>query len=426
MIRTVQNFNQLATSRPRKDALEIVEAAYAAIDTKTVLKQSITVIDNIMTVMGERFDLNEYEHIYIIGFGKVSCRAAYVLEELLQGKVKEGAVVGIKEVTCQVVDTYAGTHPLPSRLNFTATMHVEEIARKAKENDLVLVVVSGGGSALLCSSLEEAEQGQRLYTAFLHSGGTIEELNIVRRHISKLKGGGLAKALYPATVVSLIFSDVPGGDMASIASGPTMQSGTTIKDAQAIIDKYNLGSYQLVETPDEEKYFERVKNILVASNLTALKAMENAATSLGYTASLVSATVYATPVETKEVLMNQVSPQQVLCFGGETKMVVPENADGVGGRNTHLGLFMLDYLAKGQVFVSFASDGKDNTDAAGVIVDSETLEKARKLWLDHKIYAENCDSYTFFKQTADLLFTTPLESNVADLMLLLSPKIDGV
>jgi glycerate-2-kinase len=426
MIQAVQNFNQLATSHARRDALEIVEAAYASIDTKTVLKQSVTVVDSIMTVMGERFDLNEYEHIYIVGFGKVSCRAAYVLEEMLQGKVKEGAVVGIKEITCQVVDTYAGTHPLPSRLNFTATMHIEEIARKARENDLVLVVVSGGGSALLCSSLEEAEQGQRLYTAFLHSGGTIEELNVVRRHISKLKGGGLAKALYPATVVSLIFSDVPGGDMASIASGPTLQSGTTIKDAQMIIDKYDLGNYTLVETPDEEKYFQRVKNILVASNLTALKAMEHAAAERGYSASLVSATVYATPEETKELLMKHSTGQQVLCFGGETKMVVPPHASGKGGRNTHLGLFMLDHLEEAQVFVSFASDGKDNTDAAGVIVDAQTKEKARKLWLDHKSYSENCDSYTFFKQTGDLLFTTPLESNVADLMLLLSPKRDGV
>ena len=107
-------------------------------------------------------------------------------------------------------------------------------------------------------------------------------------------------------------------------------------------------------------------------------------------------------------------------------MTIPSNSKGKGGRNTHLGLFMLDYLDEKQVFVSFASDGKDNTDAAGVIVDAQTLEKARKLWLDHRTYSDNCDSYTFFKQTADLLFTTPLESNVADLMLLLTPLKDEV
>jgi len=419
MIHTIQNYTQLATSSMRTDALEIVSAGFAAINTETVLRNAITVIDNIMTVMGQRFDLLEYKHIYIVGFGKVSCKAAYVLEELLEGKVRDGAVIGIKEVTCTIVDTYAGTHPLPSHMNFTATKHIEEIANKATADDLVFVIVSGGGSALLCSSLGECDQGQQLYEAFLRTGGTIEELNVVRKHISRLKGGGLAKALYPATVVSLIFSDVPGGDVASIASGPTCLSTTTIADAEAIIAKYNLGSYDLVETPSDERYFTRVSNILVASNLTALRAMEEAAQRRGYEASVISATQYATPEETIAMLEQKAARGHVLCMGGETKMIVPEGVHGVGGRNTHLAMCILEALEPDQVFVSFASDGKDNSHAAGALVDKATLEKAAALSLDLKTFRENCDSYSFFEKTGDLITTSPLESNVADLMFLL-------
>jgi glycerate 2-kinase len=422
MIKAVRNFDQLASSEGRHDALDIVEAAFASLDTKSILRKSITVTDGVMTVMGEQFDLYSFNHIYILGFGKVSCKAARVLEEILEGKVNEGAVVGIKEVVCNTIDTYAGTHPLPSRLNLTATQHIEEIAHKAKKDDLVLVIVSGGGSALLCSSLEECDQGQRLYNAFLRSGGTIDELNTVRRHISRLKGGGLAKVLYPATVVGLVFSDVPGGNMESIASGPTVQSSTMISDAEEIIERYGLGEFNLIEKETDEKYFARVKNILVASNLTALKAMEEAAREKGYRASIVSANVYATPEETRQMLLNEAVNQPAVCMGGETKMIVSPHATGKGGRNTHLGMCMVDVLREDQVFVSFASDGKDNTDAAGAIVDKNTLDKARAQGLDIAAYRNNFDSYTFLKETGDLMFTSPLESNVADLSLLLSPE----
>lgn len=422
MIQKIQNFKSLATTKTRSDALEIVEAAISAIDTKQVIKQAVTVVDGIMTIQGQCFTLSEYKNIYIIGFGKASCRAAYVLEEILRGTVKDGAVIGIREVTCQSIDTYAGTHPLPSLINVTATKHIQEIAQRATKDDLVLVVISGGGSALLCSSIEECEQGKKLYEAFLHSGGMIEELNTVRKYISKLKGGGLAKVLYPATVVSLIFSDVPGGDMSSIASGPTFPSSSTVADAEEIIKRYNLGSYRLNETIYEPAIFERVHNILIASNITALKAMENAALERGYSAAIVSATKYATLDETKSVLLQQSLVQPALCMGGETKITIPKGIGGIGGRNTHLCLSILPSLSERQVFVSFASDGKDNCNAAGAIVDVGTLKKAAEKGLDYSIFHENFDSYSFFEKTGDLLHTELLESNVADLMLLLTPS----
>jgi len=207
----IKNFDTLATNKQRQDALTIAEAGLQAIDTEVVLRNSIELDGTILRVAGQRFDLSRYEHTYVIGFGKVACTAAYTLEQILKDRIKDGAVVGLSERVCQTIDTYAGTHPIPSAQNYTASKHIEEVARSAKENDLVIVIVSGGGSALLCSTMGECDQGQKLFNAFLQSGGTIEELNTVRKHISKLKGGGLAKALYPATVISLIFSDVPGG-----------------------------------------------------------------------------------------------------------------------------------------------------------------------------------------------------------------------
>lgn len=422
MSRIIKNYEDLASSPARRDALAIAEAGLRAIDTATVLRDSVVVHDNVLTITGRQFELDDYENIYIVGFGKAACTAAYTLEEVLKGKVKDGAVIGLTERVCQVVDTYAGTHPLPSQQNYTATKHIEEVARRAKENDLVLVVVSGGGSALLCSSMGECEQGKKLFGSFLQSGGTIEELNIVRKHISSLKGGGLAKALYPATVASLIFSDVPGGDISSVASGPTCFDATTISDAQALIEKYDLGEFFLTETPKDEKYFEKVHNLTIVSNVTALTAMQNMAQELGYQAELVSVTQYATPEETVDLLTTDRRLGSVRLLGGETKLIIPDGCTGKGGRNDYLALAMLDVLEKNQVFVALASDGHDNTEAAGAIVDKETLEKAKTKKLDKEDFKHCLNSFPFFDEVGDHINTGLLESNVSDLMFLLTPK----
>jgi phosphopyruvate hydratase len=421
MSQIIKNFSALATSQQRRDALTIVEAGLQAIDTSTVLQDSIAIEGDILTIQGRQFDLTEYEHIYIIGFGKVACTAAYTLEQIFAGRVREGAVIGITERVCQVVDTYAGTHPLPSQQNFTATKHIEEVARCAKKDDLVLVIVSGGGSALLCSSMSECEQGTRLFASFLQSGGTIEELNTVRKHISHLKGGGLAKSLYPATVVGLVFSDVPGGDMAAVASGPTCFDSSTVHEAEALIEKYNLGSFRLLETPKDPKYFQRVHNFTIVSNVTALTAIQKTAADLSYRADLVSATAYSTAQETKELLQEKSADGFVCCMGGETKVLLPEECVGEGGRNSYLALTMLETLSPNQVFISIASDGRDNTDVAGAIADIEVLQRARQLDLSVEEHLAIFDSYPFFAQVGAHVHTGPLESNVSDLMILLTP-----
>jgi hydroxypyruvate reductase len=279
----IKNFDTLAKTSARRDALTIVEAGYQAIDTDAALRAFVQLLGDTLSVGERAYKLTEYEHIYIVGCGKVACRAAATLEDILKGKVSGGAVIGVTDMVCQVVTLYKGTHPKPSEKNFAAAQHMLQIGEKITERDLVLAIVGGGGSSLLCASTGECDQGVRLYEKFLDSGGIIDELNLVRKHISPLKGGGLAKALYPATVVGLVFSDVPGGDPSAVASGPTYFDASTIADAEQIIQKYNLGHYVLTETPKEQKYFENVWNVEVVSNKTAVAAMSTKAHELGYT-----------------------------------------------------------------------------------------------------------------------------------------------
>lgn len=422
MNQIIKNFEELATTKQRHDALTIAEAGLRAIDTETVLTDSVILNDDILTIQGRQFNLSEYKHVYIIGFGKVACTAAYTLEKILDGRVKDGAVIGVAERVCQTVDTYAGTHPLPSQQNYTATKHIEEVARRAQKDDLVLTIVSGGGSALLCSSMGECDQGIKLFESFLQSGGTIEELNIVRKHISHLKGGGLAKSLFPATVVGLVFSDVPGGDIAAVASGPTCFDTSTIHEAEALIEKYNLGTFRLVETPKDPKYFEQVHNFTIVSNVTALNAMQKKAEQLSYRTDLVSATQYATAEETRNLLLTETTEGLMRCMGGETKVTVPEDCSGKGGRNGYLALTMLETLAPNQVFLSIASDGHDNTEVAGALADTEVLQRAIHSGLSPNEHITSFDSFPFFDQLGSHIKTGLLESNVSDLVLLLTAK----
>jgi len=416
----IKNFDDLATNKYRRDALDIVEAAYSAIDTESVIKDKVSLDGEVLKICDESFDLGKYEHIYVLGFGKVACRAASVLESALKGSVKEGAVIGIGDGVCQTIETYKGTHPLPSEVNFEGTSRIEKIGRDATEKDLVLVIIGGGGSSLLCSSESEFKQGRRLYEDFLNSGGDISELNTIRKHISELKGGGLAKLLYPATVVGLIFSDIPGGNCSIVASGPTYKDETTIEDAEAIIKKYGLKNFDLVETPKEDKFFEKVKNIVLVSNVTALDVMQKVAEEKGYSSSLIGCDLYNFPKETIEEMDKLSKEVSVVVAGGETKMIVPKDCNGKGGRNDYLAMEMLDHIKENQVFVAFASDGCDNSESAGAIVDFETNAKIKDLGIDLSSHKVCLDSFTLFEKTGNLIFTGQIEANVSDLMILLT------
>jgi glycerate-2-kinase len=430
--RLIKNFDDIATTPNRKMALEIMEAGLDAINTEKVINSSVSLVDNILFIKGTSFNLTKYKNIKVVGFGKSSCEAALALEKILGSRITQGAVIGLQKVDCQFIETFAGSHPIPSESNIEAGKKIYEIVKDSKEDDLIIVLVSGGGSALLCYPESEHTQGAKLYNAFLHSGGTILEMNTIRKHLSFLKGGGLVKIAYPATIIGLIFSDVPGDIFENVASGPTYKDETTIEDTQKLITENNLGDFDLIETPKEDKYFDNVYNFVLVSNKIAVEKMVEKVKSLGLEADIISTDLYdEIDIVLDKLFKSANSPKSdlgesaglVILAAGEPRILV-KKGEGKGGRNLHMSLSVIkkQLIDEDSVFIAFASDGMDNSDVAGAIVDKNTIQKIEKLNLDIDDYLERFDSYSFFEKTGDLIKTGPTGANVSDLMILLSKK----
>jgi glycerate-2-kinase len=426
----IKNFKDLAINKERKILLEIIKTGLKALDYEKVLKNL-----DLSRV------LKKYQNVYLIGFGKGSAKAVDILRKKI--KFKEIYVI-------DVTGSYTrGTHPLPSEKNFKFTQKVvERFNGKLTQKDLVMVIVCGGGSAMFTYPVVGTQKFKEINQQLLKSGANIYEMNILRKHLDLVKGGGLAKILYPAKVISLIFSDVPGNDLSFIASGPTVKDKTTINDALKIIKKYKIkgiSKNDLIETPKENKYFKNVENRLVLSNLTALYAMKEKANQLGLRAKILTDKLEGEVSQVAKYLLNEIkkSREELILCGGETTVKVKGN--GKGGRNQELVLWFLKYLKeKTQVLgknfnfdprndslrgsvpnfiiLSLASDGWDNTEFAGAIGDYLTLEKAKKLNLDLDKFLQNNDSFHFFQKTKDGLKTGRLPINVADLILVLKTK----
>lgn len=419
----IKNFDELATTSNRKIALEIAEAALKSINTKEAMQGSLKLEGDILTVADKSFDLSKFKKIKVVGFGKSSPEAALALEEILGSRINEGAVIGLEKADTKYIETFAGTHPRPSEVNIKAGEKIYEIVRDSSEDDLIIALVSGGGSALLCYPESEYVQGAKLYDAFLGTGKTISEMNTVRKHLSILKGGGLAKVAYPATIIGIIFSDVPGDAFENVASGPTYKDITTTTDAERIIAENNLGQFDLLETPKEDKYFENVHNFVLVSNETPIRAMAEMGKRLGLKTKILSTELYDEVSAALTKIFSAEENNTIILAAGEPSVIVPSNA-GKGGRNLHTGLSVLSSKMdlENSVFISLASDGMDNTDAAGAIVDTETLKKAQEMSLSVEDYLARFDSYNFFQKTGDMITTGPTGANVSDLMILLNKK----
>ncbi|MFA6076851.1 MAG: DUF4147 domain-containing protein [Candidatus Paceibacterota bacterium] len=417
----IKNFDELAISENRKLALEIVEAGIDAINTEKVIGDLVKLENNILSISGKSFDLAKFKKIKVVGFGKASGEATLALEKILGDKITGGVVIGPDKINSKYIETFAGTHPRPSLVNFQAGKKIVEIIENSDEDDLIIAIVSGGGSAYLCYPESEYIQGAKLYDAFLGSGKTITEMNTVRKHLSLLKGGGLAKIAYPATIIGLIFSDILGATYENVASGPTYSDKTTLDDAKKIIEENNLGEFDLIETPKEDKYFEKVHNFVLVSNKSAIDTMEKRSQELGLSAEIVSTEIYDEIDVTLEKIFKAKKDNTVVMAAGEPKIKI-EDRGGIGGRNLHMGLSVIKrkLIDESSVFISFASDGMDNTDVAGAVVDKNTLEKMEELGLNADDYLDRFDSYSFFQKTGDMIMTGPTGANVSDLMILIS------
>ncbi len=422
----IKNFNKLATTPQRKIVLEIMEEALSSIQTENVLDREVNVSDGKLIIKDKNFDLSNFDRVFLIGFGKGSAKNSKFIEEKLGDKLTEGFVIDTNAQDFSKIKFTLGTHPLPSSQNENFT---DSVIKRFKEvnltkKDLVLVVICGGGSAMLVHpykiSLEKKiEVGKRL----LESGANIIEMNTIRQHLSTVKGGGLAQILYPSTVASLIFSDVPGNDLSYIASGPTIKDNTTIDDAIALLEKYNLWEKlglvreDFSENPKEDIYFENVFNILILSNLTALEAMKEKAEELGINTLIYSDKFQGEAKTAGKELIQKTAENSVLLVGGETTVKVTGN--GQGGRNQELVLGALSYLGEKTIIASFDSDGWDNSHFAGAISDIYTINKAREMNLEPSEFLNSNNSLEFFEKTGDGIETERLPSNVSDLIIIM-------
>jgi len=367
------------------------------------------------------------------------------------------------------VKSFVGTHPLPSKQNVKATQKIIRLVKNLKKDDLLITFICGGGSALLCASEKELKYSVLATKLLTQAGADIKELNTVRKHLSEIKGGGLAKMAYPATVVSLIVSDVPtaNNDLSMVASGPTVYDKTTKKDAVKVIKKYlpRESAYKsalvraLKETPKNKKYFKRVKNILFLSNHEPIFAMARKAKELGFKPKIYSLKIKGEAKNVLIPLIKNLKDKGVILAGGETTVTLKnpklktQNSKQTqnsklktqnfykGGRNMEAVLAALTWISadcyadkrgynqrksasrSAKICVlAIASDGRDNTEAAGAIADDSTLKKAKKLKLNPQEFLTNHNSFHFFKKTGDLIFIKPKTFNVADFMIILKEK----
>ena len=376
----------------------------------------------------------------IIGAGKASGAMAKALEDAWDGPL-DGVVVtryGYRLPT-ERLEVVEAAHPVPDAAGREAARRVFKAVQGLTEDDLVLALISGGGSALLAAPAEgiSLEDKQAVNKALLASGATISEMNTVRKHLSAIKGGRLARAAYPAKVVALMISDVPGDDASIIASGPTVPDPSTNADAIAIVEKYGIdlppAVRQVLETIEEtpksgDKCFDKVENVMIATPQASLEAAAAVARDAGVTPVILGDSIEG---ESRDVGLvhagiarqcamrgQPMEPPCVLISGGETTITL--KGDGKGGPNTEFLLALAIALDGMENIYALAgdTDGVDGSeDNAGALIYPDTLKRAEAAGISAKAMLANNDPYTFFKGIGDLLETGPTMTNVNDLRL---------
>lgn len=426
----IQNAEALATTDLRRDALAIAEAGLGAINVEKVIRNKFHVSDDKLHIGDAVFTIAN-RNIYFVGVGKCAIAGAHAIETLLGDALMGGVALDVSapdQNRLTKIETYIGTHPLPTEVNEKASRRILEFLSGRSPDDLVIMLISGGGSTLLClhGGAMTCTDESDLFNELTARGAPIRDINTVRKHISKARGGALAAAAYPAEVISLIVSDVPGNDIATIASGPTVRDASTVADARTIIAKYGVSAItnlELMETPKEYSYFERVTNILFLTNEDALTAMRDEAIRRGYTATIVHDHFAGEAHEIGHTVMERLhvaAAKSALFYAGEsTVMLGPSTLVGAGGRNQEMALSALADIHEGELLLPFASDGRDNTDHAGAIADETTQAHMREKNIPREEYLDAHRSYDFFTTSEDALVTGYTGSNVSDLIIAL-------
>ena len=446
----VKNAQTPELNRARKILVEIVESAIKAGNPTSSIKKWIKLDTDRLKIADCEVDLKQIGKIVVAGGGKAGVVMARAIEDILGDWLSEG-IVNIPEGTLPLhydgkIKFLEVRHPIPSEAGVEGTRNMLSLVQKLGEHDLAIFVISGGGSAIIPFPAEgiTLAQLQEVTRLLLKSGATINELNIVRKHLSAVKGGQLAKAAYPAQIVTLLISDVVGDGLDTIASGPTYWDSTTFSDALTVLEKFDLidkvpvevlcrlrdGSKWLIpETPNRgDECFRNAYYKIIVSNMEALEAAKKIGISHGLNVKTLTTKLNGNARDVgqnlsyiaREVLKEGKQLPCLLLLGGETTVQV--TGKGIGGRNQEIALSSVSTLAnlKNVAMVSFSTDGIDGpTDATGAIVDEYSLQRAEELGLDPMSYLVDNDSYHFFEKLGDLVLTGPTGTNIVDCTALL-------
>lgn len=395
----------------------------------------------------DTYNRGAFKKLYVIGFGNASVSMAQAVEDALHELITDGVIITkhghYLEKDLKKIKVCEASHPVPCCEGVAATDEIVRLVEAADETSLVVTLISGGGSALFLAPVDGVSlaEKQQVTSLLLHAGANINELNCVRKLISKVKGGGLTRLIWPATNISLILSDVMGDPLDVIASGPTTQNPSSFKEALAVLEKFDLLdkvpasvlSYLkngITVVPKQiGSIFEKTKNIIIASNSIALEAAKQAAIKSGLNAEIVSAEISG---EARDVgaefarraleLKKQDGTALPMCLisGGETTVTV--KGSGKGGRNMEMALAFAMHVAgtAGITLLSAGTDGNDGpTDATGGIVDGETVPSGNAKGIDAGQFIDNNDSYNYLKLSGGLLITGPTGTNVMDIQVMI-------
>jgi glycerate 2-kinase len=448
----LQSKRQLSDTdqKRREQVWDIMSTALTAVDPAQAIRQNVSLEGDSLRIGQRSYDLSGYDRIFVAGGGKAGSPMVTAIEEILGQRVTAG-LVNVKHghlppeaAAVRRVEIVEAGHPTPDEAGRRGAERMVEMLSELTEKDLVICVISGGGSALMtlpqpAISLADV---QALTGELLRCGAIINEINAVRKHISRIKGGQLARLIHPAQVVSLILSDVVGNPLDVIASGPTVPDTTTFAQAHGVLEKYDLlervptsivehlgagVAGKIAETPKEgDAVFATVYNLIVGSNEIAAQAALNRAQELGFNTLLLSTYVEGEAREVAKVLAavakemaksGQPIPRPAcLVVGGETTVTIM--GEGKGGRNQEMALAAALAIEGWEdvMVVTLATDGTDGpTDAAGGVATGETLAWARELDLGSEEYLANNDSYHFLEALGELIVTGPTNTNVNDL-----------
>ncbi len=434
----------------KKQALSIFNAAIEEVKPEALIKKQIKRAGQMLLVKDRTFDLTEYRRIIVVGAGKASAYMAKALEELLVDRLSDGLVIVKYEhgADCRRIRIQEAGHPVTDNNGMEATADLLGLLERTTERDLVICLISGGGSALL----EKLPQGislndlQQTTNSLLACGADIAEINTIRKHISLVKGGQLARAIAPADCLTLIVSDVIGDPLESIASGPTAPDSKTFNDALDVIDKYGLqesipqpvfeylregsnGKHPETLKPEDATFF-RVFNVILGNNRLALKAAAEEARKQGLSPEIITDTMHGEARKMAHNIITELKKRQeqrsgkeplCLIYGGETTVTI--KGKGKGGRNQELVLAALKEMQTIDydfTLLSAGTDGTDGpTDAAGAVVNQGIIRKTREQKLNAQAYLDNNDAYHFFEKVDALIKTGPTGTNVMDIIIVL-------